>query len=112
MTLLGVPFEVAAYSFGWGNLRDFAMNLPPTSATFRALNSEVAEFVSPSRVPWMIADVYDAITALSYMFAKAHGAHGQKPQPYQRPGKANEGQRFGKDPIPIKDFDAWYYGGE
>lgn len=111
MTLLGMPFEKAAYSFGWGNLRDFAGNLPQASATYRAINSDMARFGSPIKQSAILADVYDAVTALAYMFAKAHGGKGQKPKPYPRPGDKDT-QRLGSDPIPISKFNEWYYGGE
>ena len=111
MTLLGMPFEKAAYSFGWGNMRDFARNLPQTSATYRALHEKESEFLSPLKHAAMIADVYDAISGFSHMFAKAHGGKGQRPDPYPRPW-AKKGESFGSDPIPIADFNDWYYGGE
>ena len=112
MTLLGMPFEKAAYSFGWGNLRDFASNLPTTSATYRALNKDIADYGNPIKQSGMIADLYDALTAFAYTFAKAHGGKGQKPKPYPRPTKADEENKFGKDPIPISEFNDWYYGGD
>lgn len=60
----------------------------------------------------MLADVYDAISALDFMFAKAHGSKsGKRPEPYPRPWR-NKGERFGKDPIPVSDFNDWYYGGD
>ena len=105
--MLGVPFEVAAYSFGWGNLRDFANNLPQNSATYRALYGETAAFGSDIKQSAILADIYDAITSFAFMFAKK----GKKPKPYPRPG-AQGSERIGKDPIPIKDFNDWYYGGE
>lgn len=111
MTLLGMPFEKAAYSFGWGNLRDFAANLPQTSATYRAINGDLARFGSPIKQSAILADVYDAVNAFAFMFAKAHGGKGQRPKPYPRPG-VDDGQKLGSDPIPIKDFNDWYYGGE
>ena len=107
MTMLGVPFEVAAYSFGWGNLRDFANNLPQNSATYRALYGETAAFGSDIKQSAILADIYDAITSFAFMFAKK----GKKPKPYPRPG-AQGSERIGKDPIHIKDFNDWYYGGE
>lgn len=113
MAFLGMPFEQAAYSFGWGNLRDFALNLPNDSATYRALNRDLSQFSSQLNQSAMLADVFDALTAFAYMFAKAHGGKGQKPKPYPRPFESkDDGQRLGKDPIPISEFDKWYYGGE
>ena len=111
MTLLGLTFEQAAYSLGWGNLRDFANNLPLTSATYRALHRESVEFGNPIRQSAMLADIYDLVSNFSFMFAKAHGGKGQRPKPYPRPGSDN-GESIGSDPIPISEFNEWYYGGE
>ena len=111
MTLLGMPFEQAAISFGWGNLRDFALNLSTTSATYRALYKEHYSFASPTTQSAMLADIFDSLQMFAYMFAKAHGGKGAKPKPYPRPN-ADDGEKIGKDPIPIADFNKWYYGGE
>lgn len=111
--MLGMTMEQAARSFGWGNLRDFAANLPQTSATFRALHPEFDRFASDAGRSAILADIFDAINALGYMFAKAHGAKGAKPpEPYPRPGAQDKGERIGSDPIPISEFNDWYYGGE
>jgi len=111
MTLLGMPFEKAATSFGWGNLRDFARNLPQTSATYRALHKQESSFMTPLKQSAMLADVYDAVAAFAFMYAKAHGAKGAHPEPYPRPWK-EKGKGFGSDPIPISEFEKWYYGGD
>lgn len=111
MTLLGVPFEAAAVRFGWGNLRDFAKNLPQTSATWAAMHREEHSYISPLQRSAMLADAIDALSGLAYMFAKAHGGKGKKPEPYPRPWRDDK-QTIGSGAIPIADFDEWYYGGE
>lgn len=111
MTLLGMPFEQAAYSFGWGNLRDFAHNLSTDSATYRALHGDLSRFASPISQSAMLADIFDAVQMFEYIFAKVHGGKGLKPKPYPRPTE-NDGERIGKDPIPLAEFNKWYNGGE
>lgn len=112
MSILGMTFECAALSFGWGNLVDFVHHLPPTSAVYREKYGDASNFSSELMHSAILADIYDAIAAFNYTFAKAHGGKGRKPKPYKRPWTDDGVQRIGKDPIPISEFNKWYYGGE
>ena len=111
MTLLGVPFERAAAVFGWGNLYDFAKNLPQDSATFRALHGDESKFAEQVNQAAIMANLFDAVMMFAHIFAKAHGYKGKPPDKYPRPW-ANDKQKLGSDPIPVSEFDKWYYGGE
>lgn len=112
--MLGMTMEQAASSFGWGELINFASHLPDSSAVARAKNRERSLYASDIQRAAMMADIYDAIAALSYMFACAHTQHGKpkKPKPYPRPWVSDDAQRIGSKPIPISEFDEWYYGGD
>lgn len=112
MTLLGMPLERAACSFGWGNLKAFVHHLPPTSAVYREKYSDASAFASDLKQSAILADIYDALAAFNYTFAKAHGGKGKKPKPYKRPWTNDNTQRIGSKPIPISEFNDWYYGGE
>ena len=110
MTLLHMSFEKAAVFFGWGNLLDFAMNLPQDSATWRSVHPEHAAFSSPIQQAEIIADIFDAVQSFAYMFARFCGGKPKQPKPYPRPWRV-DGQQIGSGAIPIKDFNKWYYGG-
>ena len=69
-------------------------------------------FGNPIKQSGMIADLYDTVTAFAYTFAKVYGGKGQKPKPYPRPIESDDDNKFGKDPIPISEFNDWYYGGD
>lgn len=112
MTLLGMAFEQAAISFGWGELLNFSKHLPIDSATHRALKPEETKFASDLQQSAILADVFDVVSALNYNFSKAHGGKGRKPEPYPRPWAARNVQKIGSKPIPISEFNDWYYGGE
>ena len=109
-----MTFEQAADSFGWGELINFFHHLPDTSATYRALHGDAYRFASDLQESAILADIYDAISGFAFMFNRAHGGHAKKPKPYQRPwlDDDTEEKRIGKDPIPISEFNRWYYGGE
>lgn len=112
MTLLGMPFGCAVDSFGWGALIDFVRHLPPESAVYRAKYSDASRFASNLQRNAILADLYDEIAAFYYSFAKVHGGKGNKPDPYPRPWVSGNAQKIGSEPIPIEEFNRWYYGGE
>ena len=111
MRYLGKTLAQAVAHFGWGAIIDFAAHLPQESATWLAVNSDRASFASRFGSSAILADIYDAISALAYMYAKRNGGTASKPKGYPRPWR-DAGERFGSDPIPISDFDDWYYGGD
>lgn len=110
--MLGMTFEQAVRSFGWGEVANFADHLPEDSATFRAQHKDAYLFSTHLQQSAMLADVIDSISAFAYMFGKAHGSKGRKPEPYPRPWMDGETQRIGSKPIPISEFNDWYYGGD
>lgn len=112
MTLLGMTFEQAAFSFGWGELVNFSGHLPTDSATYRALKPDENKFSTGLQRNAMLADIFDAIMAFVFLFSKAHGGRGKKPKLYPRPWADGDAQKIGSSPIPISQFDEWYYGGE
>jgi len=111
MTLLGMPFEQAAVSYGWGNLYDFANNLPQESATYRRRHPEESECISATGQFELAASTFDAVMMFAHLFATRYGYKGKSPKLYPRPW-ASKGQKLGSDPIPISEFEKWYYGGE
>ena len=112
MTLLGMTFEQAAFSFGWGELVNFSGHLPTDSATYRAVNPNENKFSTGLQRNAILADICDAIRVFAFMFAKVHGGKGKKPKPYPRPWANDDAQKIGSSPIPISQFNEWYYGGE
>lgn len=111
MTLQDVPQRIP-----WTALRSFVTHLGQTSALFRELNPEYSEWFAEGKTRAMLADIYDAIANLAYSFAKANTPKNKRkpkePKPYPRPWLKNKDKKtIGRDPIPIKDFDAWW-GGE
>ena len=112
MTILGMTFEQAASSFGWVELVNFSKHLPIDSASQRAIKQDESKFAGDLQRAALLADIFDAINGLSYMFAKAYGGKPKKPKPYPRPWADDGSQRIGSDPIPVSQFNSWYYGGD
>ena len=109
MAILGMTFGQAAASFGWGELVNFSNHLPPGSATLRALRPDEARFAGDLQRNAILADVFDALGALIFMFSKKGS---KRPSPYPRPWSDRGAQKIGSNPIPVTDFDSWYNGGD
>lgn len=91
-------------------------HVAPDSATKRALQPELADFASSVRQSAILADIYDAIERLNFTIRSKFRNEGEipprMPKPYPRPGQKEETLNIGSDPIPIADFNEWYYGGD
>ena len=116
MTSMGIRFADAPSALGWGGVAIFTRHLPQDSATARSLQPDEAAFASPLHLAAMIADLIDLVQAFRWQFESANTPESrpapQRPKPYPRPGaQGDSGQKFGAEPIPISDFDSWYYGG-
>lgn len=112
MTLADIPRRIS-----WPALRSFVTHVGPTSALFRELNPEYAEWFAEGKTRAMLADIYDAIASLTFAFARANTPKNKRkpkpPKPYPRPWvKDKSNTKIGRDPIPIKDFDKWWGGDE
>lgn len=112
MRYLGATFEQAAIFYGWGELIKFSHHLPIDSAVHRAANSELSEFASDLKRSAILADVVDGLTGIAYMLSKMSGGKPKKPEPYPRPWATTNKQVIGSKPIPISEFESWYYGGD
>lgn len=99
MSLEDVPTRLS-----WHSLWCFAHHLGPDSATYAAMYPKYAGW---SRTEYMIADLYDAVNGVAYAVASTiPRSYPRKPKPYKRP--SGRGQKFGRDPIKVADFDAWW----
>lgn len=93
-------------------LLSFSSHLPAESA----LVAEVDELGGWSRTEQLLARLVEAVEILDWHFCCKGAKKSKWPKPprrIERPGvKDGEERRIGKEPIPIKSFDEWYYGGD
>lgn len=92
-------------------LLSFIKYLPPDSALKREMDADVT-WLTGMRTDMLLASLCDQVAQLQYMYIRSHGGKARKPKPIPRPGVSDGTQKLGKDPIPIQDFDRWYYGGD
>lgn len=92
-------------------LAAFVRHLPAESATMAALSPDCGW----SRTDMLLARICEGIEMLTWLEAckgQKRSKRPPKPKRIPRPGVKPDEKRIGRDPIPISDFEEWYYGGE
>ena len=103
----------AGRAMPWSALSAFIAYLPPDSA----LSRSIGEDATWTRDQMLLALLCDEMAVSNWMAAcrgQRKSRWPKRPRPIPRPGvdaKAGE-KRIGKEPIPVTEFDKWYYGGE
>lgn len=90
----------------WRDLAVIVRHSPRTSALARAVNGDETTW---SLTDHLLAGVYDLLALANWQ--RAGKKNSPRPRPLPRPGKAGDGKRIGKDPIPIRDFNTWWEKG-
>ncbi|MBQ9002187.1 MAG: hypothetical protein IJ087_10070 [Eggerthellaceae bacterium] len=94
----------------------FVKGLGPDSSYFKAAHPESAEtaaWVDGSVACALIADMIDVMRAgFTNLAYKNTGKRMPRIEPYERPWAKRRSSRYGRKPIPITNFNKWYYGGE
>ena len=94
----------------------FVRGLGTDSALFRKANPEKATeaaWLDGTAACALLAELIDAVRESACVLAyKGTGKRPPRFEPMPRPWtKERKAQSYGKDPIPISDFEKWYYGG-
>lgn len=97
----------------WSALSAFVAYLPPDSALSRSLGEDATW----TRDQMLMALIADELAIANWLFVSKGVKKSQrpaKPKPIPRPGieREDKGRHIGADPIPISEFDTWYYGGD
>lgn len=108
-TLADVPEHLS-----WSALRSFVSHLDASSELVSELAPESAHWQGESRIPMILADIFDQLSWLRYEFACANTPKGKtrptRPKPYPRPGASPQDETMGKKPIAVSEFDSWWEG--
>lgn len=118
MTRAGATLDAVPALVPWTALRSFVAHLDSSSALVKETSPDRADWQGTARVPMILADIYDLLNVFRWQFETANTPKKKKkprkPKPYQRPGVEpdEKGTRVGRDPIPIRDFDEWWEGGD
>lgn len=116
MTRCGATLDDVPARIPWTALRSFVTHLDASSALVKEQDPDIAGWQGTDRVPMLLADAIDAINVFRWQFECANTPkkkrRPKRPEPYPRPGvgKGDDGQKVGRDPIPVSEFDEWWSG--
>ena len=97
----------------WSALSAFVAYLPPDSALARSRGVDATW----TRDQMLLAQICDLLADANWMSVckgMKRSKWPKRPKPIPRPGvkgKGNE-KHIGSKPIPVSEFDKWYYGGD
>lgn len=104
-------FDIGA-ALPWSRFLSFVRHLPMGSALMRELEPEQALWSDGVRTADVLADIFDLLQSFKGTYVNAHSKRRiRKMEPYPRPWLKKQTKHFGKDPIPISEFDRWWEGG-
>lgn len=95
----------------WGALLHFVQFLPRDSALKSDMEptTDAERWTRGDATATILADLYDLVSTLrNEMAAKGSGKKPKGIKPYPRPGKKKNTEHFGKDPIPVAQFEDWW----
>lgn len=112
MERLGAPLD-SCHLIGWHNVVRYARHMAnvPGTHVWRYYNKDEYNYASPLHLAAMIADAYDLINAFYISMTTPKGKAPRRLEPYPRPWRKDRA-KIGRGAIPVRDFDAWYYGGD
>ncbi|WPM94340.1 tail assembly chaperone [Arthrobacter phage Cupello] len=97
---LGTP------ALSWRDLFVIVRQAPATSALARAVTPELAAWASGQVLADLAANMVDLLAAGNWQRQGKKSA--PRPKRVKRPGVDNGEKKFGRAPIPVKDFDDWW----
>lgn len=96
----------------WGAFLHFLQYVPRTSALSRELNptTDDERWADGHATAAILADMYDLLNQLNEnIVASGSRRRATHVKPYPRPWAKGQGERkFGRDPIPVSEFEAWW----
>lgn len=114
MTRLGLTLGDVPERLSWDALHSFVGHLGEGSALHASMHPDEAQWCSGLKTNILLADIYDAISAMRYQHACSCTPRGRRrpapPEPYPRfwSKKPRGEKRYGSKPIPIARFDEWW----
>lgn len=96
VTLTRYTLEDVGGGLPWGDFASFLRHLPPTSATYREINGERANWDSGLYGTQLTACLIDEVRALGYMIACVYSREGsvpEKPDRFPRPWEPKKEHR-------------------
>lgn len=112
LTLTSYSISDIGDALPWSRFLSFIRHLPMGSALMRELEPEQALWSDGTRLADVLADIFDLLNGFKGTYINAHSKkRARSIEPYPRPWLKKKTKHFGKDPIPISEFDTWWKGG-
>ena len=97
----------------WRAAGAWMANAGPGTALFRDVCPEAAPWLDGRLTSALLADVFDSLQCLTYLFGRAHAKNPGSlppPEPLPRPWdeRGSAGKRYGSGPIPADEFASWW----
>lgn len=86
----------------WGDLLAIVQSAPRSSALYRSLHPDDAEWGLPEQLLALNAD-YAAILA----WQNSGGSKKDYPKPIDRPGITSDEEKHGNQPLPMDEMETW-----
>ena len=89
----------------WGALLSFVENIGLDSAMGRELNPELHQWSNTLTTNKILADIYDMLAQInSNLVAIGSRKPAKKPKTYPRPGKNDNGEKYGSGAVPVYEM--------
>lgn len=98
--------DLGSESLTWRDLLVIVKHSGPSSALARALQPELAAWASGQVLADLLATAVDLLAGANWQRQGKKSA--PKPKRVKRPGVENGDKKYGRAPIPVKDFDDWW----
>lgn len=116
MTLTQYTIDDVGERLRMRSLANFVRHLPVTSATKIAvsggLTREQAEWVRGDVTAQLLSVLIDELRGMEWMYQSTHSkARVRRPRRFPTPWTSDAElgvRRYGRDPIPVSEFDAWF----
>lgn len=114
MTMTSYTLDDLGERLSYRALLSFLRYLPSTSMTRQQIQPDTADRVlweTERLVPQLLASLYDQIAMFRWEFASSRtkkSMNSSKPKPLKRPGIEDPDKHYGKDPIPVSEFNEWW----
>ena len=110
---VGITLADVPETIGWGGLAALVRHMTCEWATWRALNPDLAPYVTGTGRAQLMVKAIDALYDATYAIEVAHAKNPRtvrRPSYIDVPWRNDRGRRhFGSGAIPASEFYDWYY---
>lgn len=107
LTKTGHQIDDIGGTLAWGAVASFLTQLSADSATVRDQNPDISRWATVTQTNTILADIYDALTAINNNLVRLGHGKPEKPKPYPRPGKKEKNSKHLGTAMPRDQLHKW-----